>query len=312
MTRLWQRPDLLAALATALAGVVWGLFWLPLRALEAAGLSGMWSSATLYAVSILLLAPLALWRWRRFRHGGWDLVVTGLFTGGAFALYAASLIMTDVVRALLLFYITPVWGTLFGCLLLGERLTRARSLALLLGLSGLVVILGFEHGFPMPSRAGDWMALLAGIVWAYGSLRLFRTAGKGAFEPVYTSFLAGLATSLVLLTLPIEGRGGLPDPDAALRILPWLFAASALFFVPGSLLAFWGACRLSPGLVGILFMGEVVVGVGSAAVLTDEPFGLREVLGATLVIAAGAVEVLYQATRGGQSPPLQEETPERG
>jgi len=36
---------------------------------------------------------------------------------------------------------------------------------------------------------------------------------------------------------------------------------------------------MDPGRLGVLLQMEAVVGIGSAAVLTDEPFGLVELLG---------------------------------
>ena len=42
----------------------------------------------------------------------------------------------------------------------------------------------------------------------------------------------------------------------------------------------------------MLLMVEVIVGVASAAMLTDEAFGQREFIGAALIISAGIVEVL--------------------
>jgi drug/metabolite transporter (DMT)-like permease len=38
----------------------------------------------------------------------------------------------------------------------------------------------------------------------------------------------------------------------------------------------------------------LLVGVGSAAILLDEPFGLREIAGAILIVSAGVVEVMRQ------------------
>jgi len=48
----------------------------------------------------------------------------------------------------------------------------------------------------------------------------------------------------------------------------------------------------------LLLLSEVVVAVASAAALTGEPFGLREALGTTLIIAAGAVEALGRRSGG--------------
>ena len=44
----------------------------------------------------------------------------------------------------------------------------------------------------------------------------------------------------------------------------------------------------------MLLLAEVLVGVGSAAILLDEPFGLREISGAVLIVLAGVVEVMRQ------------------
>ena len=55
---------------------------------------------------------------------------------------------------------------------------------------------------------------------------------------------------------------------------------------------FWPPTVLSPARVGILFMTEAVVGIASAAWLTDEPFGWREIAGTALIMGAGLVDVL--------------------
>jgi drug/metabolite transporter (DMT)-like permease len=64
--------------------------------------------------------------------------------------------------------------------------------------------------------------------------------------------------------------------------------------LPITYLTIWPATVLSPGRVGMLLMVEVIVGVVSAAILTDEQFGVRELAGTVLIISAGVVEVLRQ------------------
>ncbi len=53
----------------------------------------------------------------------------------------------------------------------------------------------------------------------------------------------------------------------------------------------WAPLKIGTGVFGILMLSEVVVGVITAALLTDEPFGWREATGATLIVVAGIVEV---------------------
>jgi drug/metabolite transporter (DMT)-like permease len=288
-----SRTDLMPSLAVVVSGTLWGLFWMPFRALGEAGFEGGWASLTFYLGSTAGLLPAALLRWERLRSAGWSLVFTGAIAGAAFSLYATALLLTEVVRVLLLFYLTPVWGTLLGRLLLGERITANRGAALVLGLAGLVVILGFDDGFPLPRNAGDWMALLAGIAWAYGSLRIYSRPHVDVYETVFAFFAGGTLMTAAVTLLPIAGNAAMPGWSVLGSGWPWLALLIAVFGVPPVIMALWGASRLSPGRVGILLMGEVVVGVASAATWSGEPFGTREVFGTVLIVGAALIETVH-------------------
>jgi drug/metabolite transporter (DMT)-like permease len=136
------------------------------------------------------------------------------------------------------------------------------------------------------------MALAAGLAWAYGSLRVYDSAATGALEQAAVFFLAGTLVSLAVLLLPFEGRLPPPTLGGVEATTFGILALGALLYLPTMIIIIWGAGRLSPGRVGLLLMLEIVVGVASAAWLTDEPFGLREIAGTVLILAAGAVEVL--------------------
>lgn len=296
---LWsRRPDLLPSLGIALGGVLWGLFWLPLRALGDLGLEGPWPGLVIYAACALVLLPFLPGRLGRLRGNMKSLALTGLFTGTAFAAYATSILLTEVVRTLLLFYLTPVWGTLLGLVFLGERLTRTRLAALALGFAGLLVVLGLGEGIPWPHNLGDWLALFSGVAWAYGSMRLYRAGGLAVFEQILVFVLGGFAVLALAIAFGGEIAGPSPAGRELLGLAPHAFAIS-IFVLPMLFLTIWPAMRLSPGRVGLLLMGEVVVGVGSAALLAGEPFGARELLGTVLILAAGAIEVLGRPTAKG-------------
>lgn len=287
-----RRSDLLPGLFVAVSGVLWGLFWLPFRVLGEAGFAGGWASLVFYLGSMIVLIPFAIARRRRLRAAGIGLVFTGAVAGAAFSLYATALLLTEVVRVLLLFYLTPVWGTLLGWILLGERITRYRGAALVLGLAGLLVILGIEDGFPMPRNAGDWMALLAGMAWAWGSLRIYMQPEVEAFETTFAFFAGGLLVTAVVAFLPLQANELSPAISMLAAAWPWLVLLIGVFGIPPVLMTLWGAARLTPGRVGILLMGEVAVGIVSAALWSGEPFGLREVVGATLIVGAAVVELM--------------------
>lgn len=288
---LRRRADLLPSLLIVFSASLWGLFWLPLRGIERAGVAAIWTSPTVFACVLLVILPAAVWRWRNFIAGGADLFTAGALAGLAFAMYATSILLTDVVRALLLFYMTPIWSTALGLAFLGERLTINRLLALGLGFCGLAVVLGAGVQFPWPRETGDWLALASGMCWSFASVRLFQGGPTLVFEKTALFVLFAFLASLALTQLPLDGE--MEFPNAAALAGGWLWLTGVtLFLLPATYMTIWPATMLSPARIGILFMAEVVVGVGSAAMLTDEPFGIREALGTILIISAGIVEVL--------------------
>ena len=280
-----------AAAGLAVGGLLWGLYWVPLRLLERLGMGGAWPGAFVFIGAAVFLAPL-IWHLRsRLRKNWWALVTCGLLTGAAFSLFSTAIILTDVVRAILLFYLTPVWGTLLGLIYLGERLSPARLAALALGIAGLLVILGLGAGWPVPRSLGDSLALASGLVWAIGSLRLYQAGHISVPEQVIAFVVGGLA--IALLTVVILGPamnpiGGAPVIRAA--VVPLLVIS--LFVLPMLFLTVWPATVLAPARVGLILMTEVVVGVITAAFFAGEAFGWREALGSLMIVSAGLVEVL--------------------
>ena len=269
---------------------MWGVFWLPLRWLADQGVGGGWVSLVFNAVSAL--APLP-WLLRRSRWAGArSHLLTGLLLGSAFALYTVSLAMTDVLHAILLFYLTPVWSTLGGWLLFKERLGASRILAIVFGLGGLALILGIADGWPLPRNAGDWTALASGMCWAAGTLRSYAKPSRGIALPVFLFSLGGLASSAIILMIGSALAMPLANAGNLLQAMPWMILLALIFFVPPNFLVLWAAQRIDPGRVGILLMGEVLVGSISAALLSGQPFGPAEFAGTLLIVCAGLVEVV--------------------
>lgn len=289
-------PDspLWPSLAIVVAAVLWGLYWLPMRGMAQMGVEGAWPSLLLNGAVVLLLLPAALMRWRRFLIDPLDLALSGMLIGAALSLYGMSINFTDVVRAVLLFYLMPLWSTAIGLIWLGERLTVRRIAALIFGLAGLMVVLEADAGLPLPQNMGDWMALLSGVAWAIGSTRIFVGRKHATFE-VALVFALGtvVVTGIMLLIFPPGVLGAMPTAEAVMNSAGVMAAGAFLLMIPIFFLTVWGAKRLSPTTVGILLLGDVVVAVISAAILIEtEPFGTREILGTALVLAAGVMEVL--------------------
>lgn len=292
---LRHRQDLLPSLAIVLGAVFWGLFWIPVRAIEQSGVNAVWTGPIIFASVTAVFLPIALWRRRRLFMRGNGLLSGGILAGLAFALYALSLNLTDVVRALLLFYITPLWSTLLGIFLLKECLNVNRILALLFSFSGLITVLGAGIEFPWPREVGDWFALASGLCWSFASVRLFQGGSAQMFEKITLFVFFAFCTSVLLALLPFGIENAAPSMSALLNGWPWA-AVVAVLMIPVTYLTIWPTSILSPARVGMLLMAEIVVGVASAAMLTDESFGMRETTGTLLILGAAVIEVMRQQT----------------
>ncbi len=284
---------LLASLAIALVGVGWGVYWIPTRWMQAHGVGPAWMSMITSLVVLAATLPLFLRYPEALRGVTLHGLITGALLAAGFSVYNVSLILTTVVTAVLLFYVSPVWSALLGWLIHGERLSLPRLAALIFGLSGLILTLGFDHGWPIPRQLGDWLALTAGILWALGSVRSYTTTEPGMLNNLLSFNLGGTASSLVcVVVLPAAAGSSVPTLAAWQATLPALIALGLLFVLPSALILVWGTQNLPAPRVGILMMTEVIAGTLTAAALANEPFGPRQMTGCLLIVAAGVLEVL--------------------
>ena len=277
-----------AKLACLYAGGVWGLFWIPLRALEKEGINGLWVTVVYFLVPTIFLLPVGILRLKYLKLGGFNLQLTGMLSGGALMLYATSIVYTDVVRAMLLFYLTPVWGTILGRLYLNEDITPLRIFSMIIAIAGMLTIFGLGVKFPIPQNIGDWMGVASGLLWAVASTRIRLNQNASAIDMTLGFFF--WATVFSILIAMALASNFIPIASQVLPALPILLIFVILFILPGTLATLWGPKFLNPGLVGLLFMTEIVVGSISVALLAGETFGIREIIGIVLISSASMFE----------------------
>ncbi len=292
-----MKTETLAKIAVAYSGLVWGLFWIPLRELEKVGIAGVWATLVFYLVPAVLLLPVFAWRWRRHVEGGLWLVLLGLSTSVPLALYSFAMLYTEVVDAMLLFYLTPMWSTVLGRIFLGERITALRAMSIGIALLGMVVILGGSGGWPIPDSFGDWAALGSGFGWSVASVLLRLGNTNHALELTTQNFLWSAVA--MILAAALFAQTPAPALGQAAAQLWWLVPTIVVVVMTGVYTSMWGAPLLSPAVVGLLFMTEISVGTVTAALWAGEPFGWRELTGVALISLAGVLESVVEVWRRG-------------
>ena len=279
--------------ALLIAAGMWGLFWIPQRALEAGGLTGGWATISQMDIPFAMLIPISLWMLYNGKSFGLEYPLIGLLFGGGIACYANSFLLTDVVRALILFYITPVWTTIFEIVFLRQIPRFYRYITLVLALSGVWIVFGQEGVIPLPQNSGDWIALLGGILIAASAVRMEIKKPEGIYPILFSFFFYGGLFTLIQSYFLSDYLGDAPSIESWVAMMPWLILIAILFHIPTNIVILGAPSRIGAGIFSIIILFEIVVGTFSAAVLTDELIGWREILGSSFIIFAGLTEIIF-------------------
>jgi drug/metabolite transporter (DMT)-like permease len=286
--RLFTRWPALALLINAL---VWGCSWWPFRQLQAVGLHPLWATVLIYTASvgvIIAARPRALGQLLRTPELWWLLVAAGT-TNAAFNW---AVVIGDVVRVILLFYLMPLWTVLLARLLLHEPLTRAAALRVLVSLAGAAIVLwpDGEGGLPLPRSLPDWLGVLGGFSFALNNVLLRRAAHRPEEGRAVAMFGGGVVVAGVLATALAAG-GTLPWPPAPAP--GWVLGALALalLFLVGNLALQFAAARLPANVTSVVMLTEVVFASASAVALGGGVLTPRLLVGGGLIVLSALLAV---------------------
>ena len=265
------------------AATLWGLVWYPYRLLEQAGVGGIASSFFSYATPLLLLgwlhgrslvAARRQWLW---------LSALGLAAGWTNLAYVLAVLEGEVVRVLLLFYLSPLWTVLFSRFLLHEKLNRAGWAVMALAASGALAMLWEPGEWPLPHNTAEWLGLSAGVMFAASNVisRHLDGVAEGAKS---VSIWAGVAV------LTVIGLGLKPaelDFMAQAETTTWaLLLGIGLLIASMTYAVQFGLARVPANQAIVIFLSELVVAAIAAYFLSDERMGVQEWVGAIMIVTA--------------------------
>ena len=200
---------------------------------------------------------------------------------------AIGIMMMEAGRATIIIYTFPIWASVFGYFLLGERLTVGRWIALAMGIVALAMLIGPEAVAIGGAPLGALFMVVAAISFGLGSV-LFKRFGTKL--PVV--LLAGW--QLLIGAVPVAIGAALLEapPDLAALSTP-VVVATVYAVAIGMIYCHWAwfaALRItSPSVASIAVLASPVAGVFTAAILLGEDIGWRELLALTLVLASTCV-----------------------
>lgn len=275
-----------------LGSSLWGVLWWPLRYFDATGLRGAWLIVAIYG---LLAIPAGIWSWRRhheLRGHGRTLVGLLILGGWTNVAFMMALIHGEVIRILLLFYLSPVWAIFAARLFLREMIGWRGALAAILAVAGSALVVSHGQGFSFTDLStDDLLSISSGFAFALSNVVLRADTALGDLHRA-----TAVWWGCVLIALPfalLQRWPSLAPSDYGYLLgFSWLWIAGATVAVQ------YGVARMPVSVSAVIMPFEVIVGAVSAWWLAGEAPSLLEVVGGVLILSAA----ILQITRSQQHP----------
>jgi drug/metabolite transporter (DMT)-like permease len=287
-----QTADTTAKLMLVALSFAWGLTWPAMRiALDEIPPFSMrvvtlaLGAGALFIVVKLQGRSFALGSAKNCAH----LIVSAILNVLSFSLFSViAMMFASTGRVAMLSYTMPIWAALFAWFVLGERLTRARIVALALCIAGMAILI-----YPLlqtGSATGLAIAIGIAVSWAAGTVyvKWARMTGDPIANAAWQIFFAFV---IVTACLPLfEGSLHLTQASG-LAVFATIFAG-----LVGSGLAYFlwfGVIGRIPAMTASLgVLSAPVIGVLSTAVLLGEIPTVPDIVGYVLIFAASVCVLL--------------------
>jgi drug/metabolite transporter (DMT)-like permease len=274
----------LATFGLLFGATTWGVIWYPYRLLQDAGIAGVASSFYTYLIALVVGLIYFARHWRGLLSLPGSVLWLAIAAGWTNLAYVLAVIDGEVMRVMLLFYLSPLWTLLLAHFWLHERTGRLGAIAITISLIGAFIMLWQPTiGLPIPQSEAEWMGLSAGIGFAFTNV-LTRRATQLSLRVKSMAVWVGVVM-MALLFLPFQ-HASLPLPQT-IPVEYWLMMSGiGLALLCATVLVQYGITHTLVTRASVIFLFELVVAALSSYWLANETMQLHEWIGGSLIIAA--------------------------
>jgi drug/metabolite transporter (DMT)-like permease len=287
-----RSQDVTARLMLVGVSFAWGLTW-PAMKLALSDIPPFSMRTASLAVGAVMLYVLARVQGRSLRIKGRrtcvHVVVIAILNMVVFSICSVfAQLVAPTGRVAMLVYTMPIWASLMAFVTLGEKFTRAGTLALLLCCLGMTVLI-----YPLASNgipAGPLLALGAALGWAAGTV--YMKWARVTVDPIAIAlWQVVIAFFIIGACIPL-----FQDSVHIFDARPVALAGVLFSGIFGSGLAYFlwfNVINLVPAMTASLgVLSSPVIGVISSMIILGERPTPTDIIGYVLIFAASACVLL--------------------
>lgn len=263
--------------------MLWGVIWYPMRLLEHHGLDGLWLTLLLYGAALVASLPFII-RELLVSEPGAPLLLLALFAGWTNVAFVLAILVGNIVRVMLLFYLSPAWTVLLARLFLGERISHRAVWTVFASFVGAVALLWRPRALSLQMHGADWLALSAGVAFAASNVTTKRLSGV-SLTAKSASVWVGVVAVAGLLTLLLR----LPVPRITETTLIGVIALGVGGILTMTCLVQFGVSHLPAQRSSVIMLTELISGAASQRLLTNERMAAGAWAGGILIAVAAYV-----------------------
>lgn len=262
----------------------WGVIWYPYRLMQEAGVSGVASSFYTYSIAAALGVLLFARHWRGLKdlpQAAWWLALVAGWTNLS---YVLAVIDGEVMRVMLLFYLSPLWTLILAHFWLKENIGVRGLIVMAVSLTGAFIMLWQPgNSWPVPNSEAEWLALTSGIGFALTNVITRRSTHLSLRVKSMAVWFGVIGMALVIMPLQSQPFPG-PDFFSATN---WLvMGLIALLLMAATLFVQYGITQIQASRAAVIFLFELVVAAVASYYLANEVMQWNEWVGGVLIVAA--------------------------
>jgi drug/metabolite transporter (DMT)-like permease len=263
----------------------WGIVWYPYRIMSDAGVSGIVSSFYTYCIAVILAALYFSKHWRGVFKLPLSIILLSLVAGWTNLSYVLAIIDGEVMRVMLLFYLSPLWTLILAHFWLKEETHLAGMIAIVTSLLGAYIMLydPLVSGFPVPRNTAEWLGLSSGFGFALTNVMTRKSVHLSLRAKSFAIWVGVIVVCLIAMPLM---QVSLLSPSM-LTSANWLvMVLIAVLLIAATLFVQYGVTLIKATRASVLFLFELVVAAIAAYFLTDETMNVYEWIGGALIVVA--------------------------